>query len=282
MNNKKSPLTISTAFDRDLEIRFGAIERQKKVDAAAIEKLTKKIKKENAEIEERSKILEQQKSEFLSLAGKLEDATAKRLDENAALGPQLEAGKITMAEHAARYRRPLEIRADERAKFQKEIASTLEVIRKLDRDLKQLIRSAWQSRQSILFMRSKHFENTYQLVKSAAAELEKYRAPSFEAEACHRKITDLDPDAPQAHVFSCGSIEELEILALNSIVLPEHFSQLHGYVDSLKESGFDFAKKKIQASYQRAPIAAYTTDSGFSFLSLRKETDRFPVTTGEI
>jgi len=279
MNNKKSPLTISPTFDEFFARRLKQIEDQGKADAKIIENLNGERRKLETEIKERLAIISRQDVEYLQLVKAFEAAGEKAIKENAKLQPELEAGKISLADYTKRFRSVSEIWAVERAAFQSEISLTLEAIRKLKAELKELIRSAWTRRREEVFLRNRNFENKWQLVKSAAAELEKFRSPNMEAEAIAQKLKTLDLDHPAGHSFSCESLDDLELLALEPVVLQEHLPQLFKYIDRVRESGFDFRKNKIEASYTRAPLAPYGTDSGFNFQTIRREVEKLSIVT---
>jgi len=275
----KSPLKISPTFDEFFANRLKQIEDQGKADQKQIEKLHSEQKKLDAEIKERRVILEKQKVEYLQLVKEFEAATEKAIEKNAMFQPALEAGRISLEEYSKVFRSESKIRSSEREAFSKEISLTLEALRKLDLELKDLVRSAWLKKRDVQFMRSRNFENKFQLVKSAADELSKFRSSDMEAEAILQKIKSLDLDFPAGHSFSCESLEDLELLALSAVVLEEHLPELFRYIDRVRESGFDFKKNKIEASYMRQPLAPYGTDSGFNFQAIRREVEKLSIVT---
>jgi len=279
MTNKKSTLEISPSFDEFFANRLKQIEDQGKADAKQIAALTVERVKLDDEIKRRRVVLEKQKIEFLVLVAERERVTEEKLKENAKLQPELEAGRISLADYSKRFQSESQIRAGERAAFQAEISLTLAAIRKLDRELKEIVRSAWLKKRDANFLRSRSFENRYQLLKSATSELERFRSSNMEAEAINQKLKSLDLDFPAGHSFSCESLDDLELLALEAVVLEEHTGELFKYIDRVRESGFDFKKNRIEASYTRAPLAAFTTDAGFNFQAVRREVEKLSIVT---
>jgi len=280
--SKKNLISVSPEFDAYLERRFAALEVQSKADAKAIEAAKVEIRKVNEEIYQKTTIREGQEKEYLDLIGKLEDRIKERIKNSATLQLELEAGRISLADYSNSFQTESQIRAEERDKFNAEMTLTLRAIRKLDEEINSLLKSAWQRKEAAEFLRNKSFENKFQIVKRIADELDQLRRSGMEAESIHQKIKGLDLDFPQGHSFNCESIADLELLALKAVVLEEHLPQLHRYVENLKTSNFDWTTRKIEATYTRAPIAAFMTDAGFSFQSIRKETQRLGiVTTGD-
>lgn len=275
----KNPISVSPSFDEFLEKRFAAAEVQSKADGKTIEAAKYEIKKINEEVSRKVTIREGQEAEYLQLVDVLEEGIKERIKVNAALQVELEAGRISLTDYSKGFSTEAEIRAEERGKFNLEMRSTLRAIRKLDEEISVLLKSAWQKKAAAEFLRNKSFENKFQIVKSISDELDKLRRSGMESEAIQQKIKELDLDFPAGHSFECNTVDDLELLALKAVVLEEHLPQLHQYISALKAAGFDWTKSKIQATYTRQALAAFVTDDGFSFLSLRKESDRLGIVT---
>lgn len=279
MTNKKSHLEISPSFDEFFAKRLKQIEDQGKADQKKIAAFRGERKKLDEEIKERLGVVSKQDVEYLLLVAEREHTVEEKLDDSRKIQLGFEAGKITADDYSKHYHSESKIRHAEREAFSKEISLTAAAIRKLKTELKELVKSAWTKRRDEVFLRQRSFDNKYQLVKKAAEELDKFRSPNMEAESIAQKLKDLDLDFPQGHSFSCESLDDLELLALEPVVLPEHTGELYKYIDRVRESGFDFKKNRIEASYTRAPLAPYGTDSGFNFQAIRREVEKLSIVT---